>query len=683
MLMMIALSSSVGYAATYTLTTSFTQDGGVYVPPTGFGTDLQIDDASSPVLSLTNGAGGNGVYSVVVGVSQSGNLLIDTGSTFATGRILGGGSDPIIGLNSGSTGAVTVSGVGSTWIGSLTVGWDGSASLLIADGAMVSGGGIIGLNSGSTGAVTVSGTGSTWIGDADVGWSGSGSLLIANGGAVTGYGQIAVSTGSSGVVTVSGAGSAWTTSGQLLIGAFGTGRLNILDGGVVTGSNGGVGEYFGMGAATVSGQGSAWNNSSILTVGYASGTGSLSILSGGKVSAAQGGVGSSPNSVGTVTVSGTNSAWTLTGNEFGPGNLYLGYGGGTGTLIILAGGTVSDNDGNIGLYGSTSDVTVDGLGSAWTNSGNLYIGFSGTGILNITGGATVTSNGGYLGLGSGAVGTVSVSGVGSVWINSGNLLAGSGGAGLITVASGGTVNVGGTTTISLGSQLNVASGGTFSTSNLMVPGQLTNNGQIHGNVTVANGGVLAGNGAIAGTLTMSAGSTYAPGNSPGLQTVNGDVTWNSLTYRMEIADVTAAAGVGYDSLDIHAAGSHVGKLDIVSGSTINVDLDSYPASTSVTGFNYLTPFDLVLVSTEGGINGFAGATFVVDWSAFELANGLNGGVFSVIQSINGNDLLLHYTAVPEPGSLLLLLTAAAPLAWRLRRRRRLVQARSGVSIITV
>jgi hypothetical protein len=202
----------------------------------------------------------------------------------------------------------------------------------------------------------------------------------------------------------------------------------------------------------------------------------------------------------------------------------------------------------------------------------------------------------------------------------------------------------------------------------MTPGQLTNNGQVNTSVTIAPGGTLAGTGTISGNVTMGSGSTYAPGNSPGMQTVNGDVTWNSLTYSMEIAAVTGAQGVGYDSLDINAALPATGKLTIADGATINIDLSSYPSNTNVADFNYLTPFDLILVSTDGGVQGFNTAIFNVHPGAFAAQNPLNGGVFSVL--LRGNNVLLHFAAVPEPGSLLLATLGVGAFATHVRRRRR-------------
>ena len=72
--------------------------------------------------------------------------------------------------------------------------------------------------------------------------------------------------------------------------------------------------------------------------------------------------------------------------------------------------------------GSTGTVTVDGTGSTWTNSGDLYVGYYGNGTLNITGGGAVSNTNGYIGYNSGSTGTVTVDGTGSKWTNSGRPL---------------------------------------------------------------------------------------------------------------------------------------------------------------------------------------------------------------------------------------------------------------------
>ena len=126
---------------------------------------------------------------LAVGVTQSGELRIDGGSDVSSN--LG-----YIGYGPGSTGLVTVDGVGSTWIepsvsGGLSVGYNGDGAIEITSGGEVGTyRATIGEAAGSTGAVTVDGNGSTLtIQDSydslAVGKGGDGSLAISGGAAVT------------------------------------------------------------------------------------------------------------------------------------------------------------------------------------------------------------------------------------------------------------------------------------------------------------------------------------------------------------------------------------------------------------------------------------------------------------------------------------------------------------------
>ncbi|MEI8197418.1 MAG: hypothetical protein WCI73_16090, partial [Phycisphaerae bacterium] len=97
-----------------------------------------------------------------------------------------------IGGDSGSMGTVTVDGVGSTWETSTSsvihVGDSGNGTLNITNGATVSSGiygCFLGYSSGSVGATTVDGAGSSWAsGGLIVGSAGAGTLNIINGGKV-------------------------------------------------------------------------------------------------------------------------------------------------------------------------------------------------------------------------------------------------------------------------------------------------------------------------------------------------------------------------------------------------------------------------------------------------------------------------------------------------------------------
>ena len=129
----------------------------------------------------------------------------------------------------------------------------------------------------------------------------------------------------------------------------------------------------------------SWNSS---TNGYVGNTaaGAVTINSGSYLSSKTGYLGYAATGSGTATVDGSGSRWIRSGN------LYVGYNG-SGTLNITNGGTVGNNSsGNYGgivgqSSGSTGVATVDGGGSMWTNSGSLAVGVMGNGALSITNGS--------------------------------------------------------------------------------------------------------------------------------------------------------------------------------------------------------------------------------------------------------------------------------------------------------
>ena len=206
---------------------------------------------ASNTITVGSTAGSSGMFSIgaggsvttqdlVVGQSGVGALAVQNGGTLTD---FGGG---FVGDLPGSQGTVTVSGAGSTWTnaGTIQVGGLGTGTVTIQNGGTVnSGGGVsIGLEPGSTGAVTVTGPGSTWNnspgGGLNIGSFGTGTLTIANGGTVINNTAFAANigegAGSLGTVTVTGAGSTWSNSPGLNIGNLGTGTLTIADSGTVT-----------------------------------------------------------------------------------------------------------------------------------------------------------------------------------------------------------------------------------------------------------------------------------------------------------------------------------------------------------------------------------------------------------------------------------------------------------------
>ena len=117
---------------------------------------------------------------------------------------------------------------------------------------------------------------------------------------------------------------------------------------------------------------------------------------------------------------------------------------GAGTMTVTGGGNVTDSAGIIAVNsGEVGTVTVSGANSTWTNSGNLYVGFSGTGTLTIQSGGTVSDVDGEIGTVSDSTGTVTVSGRNATWTNTGTVFVGDNGTGELTIQNGGLVQAGG------------------------------------------------------------------------------------------------------------------------------------------------------------------------------------------------------------------------------------------------
>ena len=265
--------------------------------------------------------------------------------------------------------------------GGLGAGHRGTGTLHIADGvAVASAGGYLGYRSGSTGAATVTGEGSTWTnsGTLYVGSSGAGTLTVEAGGQVSNSsGYLGYWLGSSGTATVTGAGSTWTNSGDLCVGYFGAGTLTVEAGGQVASSGVAIGfQGTSTGIVTVDGSGSTCTaTTGDLLVGY-DGAGTLAVTGGGQVTTGHCAyVGTTASSTGGATVEGSGSTWTTTGGLYVGGSDVVA--GGAGSVAVQNGGHLAVGE-TLVLWKADSEVTA--------NAGTLTAGAleGTTGILRIT-----------------------------------------------------------------------------------------------------------------------------------------------------------------------------------------------------------------------------------------------------------------------------------------------------------
>jgi autotransporter-associated beta strand protein len=410
---------------------------------------------------------------------------------------------------------------------------------------------------------------------------------------------------------------------------------------------------------------------------------------------------------GTLTLSGNNS---YTGDtRTAAGTLALGSVNGvagstldmnaldSGTVAFTAASTQTYNVG--GLKGSRdlaiggNTLSVGGNGQSTTYAGSL----SGTGALAKQGAGTLTlsGNNSYTGgtnLSAGvlAVGGASALGTGTLALNGGALSAAAGGVSFanavslnanttiagsdaLTISGNVTLNGFNTLTFTNTAQATISGQIGQSTTSILIKqgsgelqltgantytgGTLVQSGTVRinnstgsafgsGAVTVESGATLTGAGSISGAVQMN--GTWAPGNSPGLVTVNSNVVLGG-SLDMELGGVLrAASGTGgtgyYDAINVYNA--------LALGGTLNVS--PYNGFVPSYGDSFLLLQAAALTGDFGTVN-YPALSGGLSWERTTSATAMT------------------ITVVPEPSSYAISAIATAGLAslmrWRKRRNR--------------
>jgi len=463
----------------------------------------------------------------------------------------------------------------------------------------------------------------------------------------------------------------------------------------------------GSGALTLSGDNSAYSGN--ITLGVFSGSeggalriGSANALgSGSLVLRNRGGAISSDGSTArtianAMTFADTGYDVTLgdaarTGALTLSGNINLG--GVAGTLTVLSDVTISgtisnaaasfakEGAGTLTLSGSNGSLAP----SNWfqVNAGKLRIGSAsalGTGRL-LLGNATITS-----------VGSTARQIAQEVYFSGDTTLGDETDNGVLTFAGG--ISLSGTRTLTIHSDTNIL--GALRDGSLIKAGaaKLTLSGEsvwIRGNVTVNegtlvldgtlgraaqptvlqvnSGATLGGSGIINGNLVVS--GNHNPGNSPGIQTVNGNVTYNNgatITWELGANTELNTSTVYFDQIRID------GDLDFSGATTLNLSFNplSYAGtvdwSDAFWGSNHSwTIFDVTGTTTGlGNLSIFNQGWMDTESNAFGILR--TGASFTLSQV--GSDIVLNYTtAVPEPSTYGLILGGLALAGAAIRRRK--------------
>ena len=334
--------------------------------------DQTIDDRIRSGASLTLTSGGK---------FQDVALLCEYGATLSLSSgaemILRGVDTTDSEWNLTANGTVTLddamlaSAAGAITIGVDITGTTPSGSMTTSDGSQISS--LItrvAWSTDATGSLTLTGTGTTWSdlataggpsdsGTGYIGAYGVGTLLIEAGASMkeADDGNLGFSGGANGTATVEGANSNWTIAAVLVDGDGGKGSLTVSDGGEVYAGSAIIGDL-------------------------SSSTGTLTVNAGGILDVTGAvDIGAQAGATGALTVTGTGASVTV-------GALTVGDAG-TGSMSISGGAQVFSVSGSVGTGGGAGTVTIDGTNSQWTMTGQLVVG-----VINAATGPSITiSNG--------------------------------------------------------------------------------------------------------------------------------------------------------------------------------------------------------------------------------------------------------------------------------------------------
>ncbi len=572
--------------------------GGVFVSSAAQTLTLSGTISGSGALNKTSGGNltltGTNSFSGGLSVSGVNGLTVTDESNLGTG---------VVTLNESTL--LTVTGTSITlnnsinFAGSATLSNSNEVTLagvLSGSGSMTKGGsGVLSLSgtNTATGSVVVSAGGLSLIGGssigntADVTVDAGATLTLAGGGetigALTGSGNVVLNSYN---LTTGGNNSSSTFSGVIAgtgsgITKAGTGIFTLTGNNTYTGST-----TVSAGTLSLNRAGGAIADTSNITVS----SGATLLMMQDETLGALAGAGNVNLGTFTLTVGGSNTSPTFSGELSGSGNLIKtgtgtltlsGSNSYTGTTAITAGVLSVAGDSNLG----SSAISITDSELAITAASTIDNAVVLTNAATVSNSSAVTLDGVISGTGE-----LTKSGAGTLRLSAPNSYTGA------TAVAAGTLLVNGDITAS--SSVNAASGAT-----------LGGTGSVPG-ATIATGAFLSPGSSGAGSLTMTDGLTIAAGGS----------------LLVDIAGATA--GTQYDQLVV------TGAVDI-SGASLSVN-HSY---TGVDGDSYTVILNDSTDAITGAFSGAAeGSVITATGNSSSLSVSYLGGT--------GNDTSLTYVAVP-------------------------------------
>jgi trimeric autotransporter adhesin len=374
-------------------------------------------------------------------------------------------------------------------------------------------------------------------------------------------------------------------------------------------------------------------------------------------------IGSTGNGVLTLNASaGTLTATTVTLGKLNPSNNRVNsangtvnQNGGTATITTLTfadatsnGGTGGGNaTGTYNLAGGTLKVGTIAAGTAGTGSGT----YTYTRTFNWTGGTIQNLSGSSLTIGgvnltTTGAGTQTFSADATRTITVNSNITGTGGfikSGAGTVILNGTNSYLGDTVLNNGT-LKLGASGSIGSSVITINGGSFDTTALVGGYTVASGQTIKGTGTYSGKVTVGAGATLAPGNSPGVVSFDNDLTLSGTTV-MEINGTTR--GTQYDGVDMTGTGSNT----LIYGGTLTVSFGAAITAGTYDLFNLGSVGESGTFASVGGTGsafGSLSATSITGSGWTASLTDISAGTWSLAFSNATGDLTI--AAIPEPST---------------------------------
>ncbi len=360
----------------------------------------------------------------------------------------------------------------------------------------------------------------------------------------------------------------------------------------------------------------------------------------------------------TVDLAGVSKGITFEGGTLSNLSTYSGTLTVKTALDLTAGSTAGalrlEDGGSINYGSRASTDTIQYVGGSLTNAGNY------TGDLNVVG-TSLALTAGNLGAGRVVTGTGTSVTIGTGFSNAIRLTGGS--------ITGSTLNnYNGTVTVASGQILDLDG----ASNNLTIS-------NADANITLETGATLKGSASV-GDITVEAGGILAPGNSPGTITASSLTLNGGSSMNFEVAASTdflgfdsATAGTDYDTIIV----TNLLDLSALSFETrFNLNLlsvgDGFYGDPH--GWDANTPASFVLF-TYGtlnlGDNESLTSLFNINTTGFYGTDGVSvlANHFSITNDIGAKQIMLNYSAVPEPSTYGMILGGLALAAAAIRRRR--------------